>query len=104
MERSRFSSLASEGSIATEHGDVRALLLKPQTFMNESGRADREAARFFKIAPAQVVVFYDEIDMAPGRFRMKTGGGAAGITASAPPSPALGPDFRRAGWAWSSRA
>jgi PTH1 family peptidyl-tRNA hydrolase len=95
-ERSRFSSLASEGSIATEHGDVRALLLKPQTFMNESGRAIAEAARFFKIAPAQVVVFYDEIDMAPGRFRMKTGGGAAGHNGIRSTIARLSPDFRRA--------
>jgi peptidyl-tRNA hydrolase, PTH1 family len=76
---------------------VKCLALKPQTFMNESGRAVGEAAQFFKIRPADIIVFYDEIDLAPGRFRMKTGGGAAGhngirsIAASA-----VGADFRRA--------
>lgn len=96
-ERSRFSSLASEGALPTpEGGSVRALLLKPQTFMNESGRAIAEAARFFKIDPADVVVFYDEIDMAPGRFRMKTGGGAAGHNGIRSTMARFGPDFRRA--------
>jgi peptidyl-tRNA hydrolase, PTH1 family len=56
--------------------------MKPQTYMNESGRAVGEAARFYKIKPSEIIVFHDEIDLAPGRFRMKTGGGAAGRTAS----------------------
>ena len=96
-ERARFQGLASEGSIDTPTGAVRVLALKPQTFMNESGRSVGEAVKFFKLTPADLVVFYDEIDMAPGRFRLKTGGGAAGhngirsIAASA-----VGPDFRRA--------
>ncbi len=87
------------------HGDlaegridgVRTLILKPQTFMNESGRAVGEAAGFHKLSPMQVVVFYDEIDLAPGRFRMKTGGGAAGHNGirSIIASP-LGEGFRRA--------
>ena len=96
-ERARFSSLAAEGSVPTpDGGSVRALLLKPQTFMNESGRAIAEAARFFKIEPANVAVFYDEIDMAPGRFRMKTGGGAAGHNGIRSTIARFGPDFRRA--------
>ena len=77
-ERSRFFSLTTEGSVPTPQGPVRVLLLKPQTFYNESGRAVGEALKFFKLTPADVIVFYDEIDLAPGRFRMKTGGGAAG--------------------------
>ena len=94
-ERSRFQSLAAEGTVDTPAGPVRALLLKPQTWMNESGRAIGEAAKFFKVEPAQVVVFYDEIDMAPGRFRMKTGGGAAGQNGVRSMISQLGPDFRR---------
>jgi peptidyl-tRNA hydrolase, PTH1 family len=91
--RKKFHGEIAEGAVE----GVKALLLKPQTFMNESGRAVGEAALFHKIAPSDVIVFYDEIDLAPGRFRMKRGGGAAGhngirsIAASA-----LGPDFRRA--------
>jgi PTH1 family peptidyl-tRNA hydrolase len=72
------------------------LLLKPQTFYNESGRAVSEAMKFFKLTPADVVVFYDEIDLAPGRFRMKTGGGAAGNNGIRSITAHIGPDFRRA--------
>jgi PTH1 family peptidyl-tRNA hydrolase len=94
--RARFQSITAEGSIDTADGPVRALLLKPQTWMNESGRAIGEAAKFFKIEPRDVVVFYDEIDMAPGRFRMKTGGGAAGHNGIRSTIASIGPDFRRA--------
>jgi PTH1 family peptidyl-tRNA hydrolase len=87
-----------QGELAEGHIDgQRVLLLKPQTFMNESGRSVGEAAGFHKLSPMQVVIFYDEIDLAPGRFRMKTGGGAAGhngirsIIASS-----IGEGFRRA--------
>lgn len=72
--KKKFRSEVAEGSIA----GVRALVMKPQTFYNDSGHAVAEASRFYKIAPHEIVVFYDEIDLAPGRFRMKTGGGAAG--------------------------
>jgi PTH1 family peptidyl-tRNA hydrolase len=96
--RKKFQGEIAEGEIPLPDGArAKALLLKPQTFMNNSGNAVSEAARFHKLSPSDVVVFYDEIDLAPGRFRMKTGGGAAGhngirsIAASA-----LGPDFRRA--------
>ena len=95
-ERSRFQSLAAEGSVATPQGPSRVLLLKPQTFYNESGRAVAEAMKFYKLTPADVVVFYDEIDMAPGRFRMKTGGGAAGNNGIRSITAHIGPDFRRA--------
>ena len=76
--RSRFNAHVSEGSIPTPDGPVRAMLLKPKGYYNESGRSVGEALKFFKIDPADLVVFYDEIDLAPGRFRMKAGGGAAG--------------------------
>ena len=94
--RSRFQSHASEGSIETPAGPVRALILKPQTYYNETGRAVGEAMKFFKLTPADVVVFYDEIDLAPGRFRMKTGGGAAGNNGIRSVAAQVGPDFRRA--------
>ncbi len=95
-ERSRFHSLAAEGAIETASGPVRALILKPQTWMNESGRALGDALAFYKLAPAGLVVFHDEIDMAEGRFRMKTGGGAAGHNGLRSIAARLGPDFRRA--------
>lgn len=72
--KKKFRSEVCEGSI----DGVRTLLMKPQTFYNDSGHAVAEASRFYKIPQNDIVVFYDEIDLAPGRFRMKTGGGAAG--------------------------
>lgn len=72
--RHRFQSAASEVRI----GDWRVLLLKPQTFMNLSGNAVREAAAFYKIPPEHMVVFHDELDLAPGRVKCKQGGGSAG--------------------------
>jgi len=94
--RARFQSLAAEGSIPTPGGAVRTLILKPQTYMNESGRAVGEALRFFKLAPKALVVFHDELDLAPGRFRMKLGGGVAGHNGLRSIGAQLGPDFRRA--------
>lgn len=94
--RQRFQGHAAEGVIETAEGPVRALLLKPQTFYNESGRAVGEAMRFFKRQPEDVIVFYDEIDLAPGRFRMKTGGGAAGNNGVRSITSQIGEGFRRA--------
>jgi len=94
--RARFQGHAADGTIPTEAGPVKALLLKPQTFYNESGRAIGEAMRFFKLTPADVIVFYDEIDLAPGRFRMKTGGGAAGNNGVRSTTAQIGEAFRRA--------
>jgi PTH1 family peptidyl-tRNA hydrolase len=94
--RSRFQGFCAEGSIPTPDGAVRALILKPQTFYNESGRAVGEALKFFKIEPENLVVFYDEIDLAPGRFRMKAGGGAAGNNGVRSITAQVGPYFRRA--------
>ncbi|HEY5289799.1 MAG TPA: aminoacyl-tRNA hydrolase, partial [Caulobacteraceae bacterium] len=90
-ERSRFSSLAREGLI----GEARALILRPQTYYNESGRAAGEALAFYKLSVADLVVFHDEVDLAPGRFRMKTGGGAAGNNGIRSIAARVGPDFRR---------
>jgi PTH1 family peptidyl-tRNA hydrolase len=95
-ERANFMSLVSRGLVDTPEGGVRCLVLKPQTYMNESGRAVADALRFFKLTPRDVVVFYDELDMAPGRFRMKDGGGAAGHNGIRSLIQHIGPDFRRA--------
>jgi PTH1 family peptidyl-tRNA hydrolase len=95
-EKSKFASLAREGEIDTPAGPVRTLILKPQTFYNESGRAVGDALAFYKLQPSDLVVFYDEIDLAPGRFRMKTGGGAAGNNGIRSIIGRIGPDFRRA--------
>ena len=72
--RSRFQADCAEGTLAGE----KVLVLKPQTFMNESGRSVGEALRFHKLAPQQVIVLYDEIDLAPGKLRVKLGGGTGG--------------------------
>jgi len=72
--RKRFSGLLAEGKLGSE----AVLLFKPQTFMNESGRAVGEAVRFYKLDLGDVVVFHDELDLAPGKVRVKTGGGIAG--------------------------
>src|SRR6266849_2458944 len=72
--RRRFQGVAAEGTI----GSNRVLLLEPGTYMNESGRAVAEAAHFYKIGLADIVVVHDEIDLSPGKVRVKTGGGVAG--------------------------
>jgi PTH1 family peptidyl-tRNA hydrolase len=95
--RAKFQSAACEAVVPLPGGgEARLLLLKPQTFYNDSGRAASEAAKFFKLTPGDVVVFHDEIDLAPGRFRMKTGGGAAGNNGIRSMTAHLGPEFRRA--------
>ena len=91
-ERAKFQSIVSEGEVE----GTKVLLMKPQTYMNESGRAVGEASRFYKIKPSEIIVFHDEIDLAPGRFRMKTGGGAAGQNGVRSLISHLGADFRRA--------
>ena len=70
----KFHAEIAEGRL----GDDKVLLLKPQTFMNLSGQAVGEALRFYKIDLGDLVVFYDELDLAPGKVRVKTGGGAGG--------------------------
>lgn len=72
--RSKFQSEMAEGRI----GDHKVVLLKPQTYMNESGLAIGKAAKFYKIPPTRVVVFHDELDLPPAKMRVKTGGGVAG--------------------------
>src|SRR5499427_5388312 len=72
--KKRFHGLTADGNIAGR----RVLLLKPQTYMNDSGRSVQESKRFLKIADADILVFHDELDLAPGKVKLKTGGGNAG--------------------------
>ncbi|WP_347311475.1 aminoacyl-tRNA hydrolase [Defluviimonas sp. SAOS-178_SWC] len=72
--RSKFQGAVSEGRLGSE----RVVLLKPMTFMNLSGQSVGEAMRFYKLDPGDVVVFHDELDLAPGKCRVKTAGGHAG--------------------------
>jgi peptidyl-tRNA hydrolase, PTH1 family len=89
--RSRFKGELAEGVI----GGERRLLLKPQTFMNASGESVSEAARFFKISPSEIVVIHDEIDLRPGKLRVKCGGGTAGHNGLRSIDALIGPDFWR---------
>jgi PTH1 family peptidyl-tRNA hydrolase len=89
--RRRFQAELSEGTLAGE----KVLLLKPQTYMNDSGRAVQAAAAFYKLPLADMVVFHDEVDLPPGKTRMKTGGGAAGHNGLRSIDAALGDGYRR---------
>ena len=89
--RSRFSGLVSEGLIRGE----RTLLLQPQTYMNESGRSVGEAARFHKIGLENIIVLHDELDLAPAKCRIKTGGGVAGHNGLRSISAHIGNDYKR---------
>ncbi len=89
--RSRFQSMAAEGNIAGE----KVLILKPMTFMNESGRAVGEAVRFHKLKPEQVIVIHDELDLVPGKIRVKLGGGHAGHNGLRSIDAHIGSNFRR---------
>jgi PTH1 family peptidyl-tRNA hydrolase len=90
-ERTRFQGLVSEGTLAGE----KVLVLKPMTYMNESGRSVGEAMRFFKLEPEHVVVFHDELDLAPGKLRIKTGGGHGGHNGLRSIDAHIGPNYRR---------
>lgn len=89
--RTKFQGELREGVL----GGDKALILKPLTYMNDSGRSVGEAARFYKIEPKDIVVFYDELDLAPGKLRIKTGGGAAGHNGIRSIDAHIGNDFRR---------
>lgn len=89
--RAKFQGALSEGRL----GSVRVALLKPATYMNESGRSVGEAMRFFKLEPADVIVLHDELDLAPGRCKVKTGGGHAGHNGLRSLHAHIGPDYRR---------
>lgn len=89
--RDRFQGEVASGMI----DDEKVTLLKPSTYMNESGRSVGEAARFFKIPVEDITVFYDELDLAPGKVRVKTGGGAGGHNGIRSMDAHLGKDYQR---------
>ena len=87
----KFQGWVQEGRI----GNQKVLLLKPATFMNESGRAVAEALRFYKLEPEALTVFHDELDLAPFKVKVRMGGGLAGHNGLRSINQHLGPDFRR---------
>jgi len=87
----KFQGWVQDGRIGT----TRVILLKPATFMNESGRAVGEALRFFKLGPDALTVFHDELDLAPFKVKVKQGGGTAGHNGLRSIDQHCGPDFRR---------
>jgi PTH1 family peptidyl-tRNA hydrolase len=89
--RKRFQAEISEGRLGPE----KCILMKPATYMNESGRAVGEAMRFYKIEPGDVVVIHDELDLAPGKTRIKLGGGGAGHNGLRSVTAHIGNDYRR---------
>ncbi|HYL48121.1 MAG TPA: aminoacyl-tRNA hydrolase [Stellaceae bacterium] len=89
--RAKFQGLLAEGTL----GGERLYLLKPQTFMNASGESVAEAARFYKIPIGEIAVIHDEIDLDPGKLRVKQGGGAAGHNGLRSIDAQLGDDYWR---------
>ncbi|MGO4127215.1 aminoacyl-tRNA hydrolase [Inquilinus sp. YAF38] len=98
VERHSFSpwKLKFQGRLAEGRlGPERVLALEPTTYMNESGRSVGEAMRFYKLTPDDVVVFHDELDLAPGKVRVKKGGGTAGHNGLRSLDAHIGPEFWR---------
>ena len=89
--RGKFQGQIAEGRL----GGERVLLLKPETYMNLSGDSVRAAMAFHKLEPGDVIVLHDELDLAPGRVRVKTGGGTAGHNGIRSIAAHLGPEFTR---------
>jgi PTH1 family peptidyl-tRNA hydrolase len=89
--RRRFQGEASEGTLDQE----RVILLKPTTYMNNSGNAVQDAAQFFKLTESDVVVFHDEIELPPAKVRVKVGGGIAGHNGLRSISAHIGNEYRR---------
>ncbi|MYZ46749.1 aminoacyl-tRNA hydrolase [Propylenella binzhouense] len=89
--RARFEGEIAEGSL----GGEKALILKPATYMNESGRSVGQALRFYKLQPSDVVVIHDELDLSPGKLRMKTGGGHGGHNGLKSLDAHIGKEYRR---------
>lgn len=89
--RAKFQGQITEGRL----GRDKVLLLKPETFMNLSGQSVRAAVDFYKLTPGDVTVFHDELDLAPGKCRVKSGGGHAGHNGLRSIHGHLGPDYQR---------
>ncbi|MFV2051566.1 aminoacyl-tRNA hydrolase [Aliiroseovarius sp. YM-037] len=89
--RAKFQGQLSEGRLGSE----KIVLLKPETYMNLSGQSVGEAMRFFKLEPEHVIVFQDELDLAPGKVRVKQGGGHAGHNGLRSLHQHIGPEYRR---------
>ncbi len=89
--RAKFQGQMCDGRLGSE----RVTLLKPETFMNLSGQSVGEAMRYLKLDPADIIVFHDELDLAPGKFRLKTGGGHAGHNGLRSIHGHIGPDYDR---------
>jgi PTH1 family peptidyl-tRNA hydrolase len=89
--KKQFQGWTAEGRLGPE----KILLLKPATFMNESGRSVGEAMRFFKLEPEAVTAFHDELDLAPMKVKVKRGGGTAGHNGLRSMDAHIGPEFRR---------
>lgn len=89
--KKRWQALTHEGRLGRE----KVVIIKPQTYMNESGRSVGDAMRFFKLAPEDVIVFYDELDVAFGKIKAKKGGGSAGHNGIKSITAHIGPDFER---------
>ena len=94
-EKKQFDGITSEGTIQTAKGVEKILALKPQTYMNNSGLSVAKALQFYKLKPDQIIVFHDELDLAPGRLRMKMGGGHAGHNGLRSIMQHIGPNFMR---------
>ena len=89
--RAKHSGLLAEGSI----GGEKVILLKPQTFMNRSGDSVQQVAKFYKIDTADIIVFYDELDLAAGKVRVKVGGGNGGHNGLRSIDPQIGLNYKR---------
>ncbi|MBL8837832.1 MAG: aminoacyl-tRNA hydrolase [Alphaproteobacteria bacterium] len=89
--RSRFEAIVSEGTIDAE----KTIALKPMTYMNDSGRAVAAALRFYKLAPARLIVVHDELDLPAGRIKVKRGGGNGGHNGLRSIDAHIGPDYWR---------
>lgn len=89
--KQKFQGLIAEGSLCGE----KALILKPQTFMNRSGDSIAAALNFYKLEARDVVVLYDEIDLAPGKVRVKVGGGTGGHNGIRSIDPQIGTEYKR---------
>ena len=94
-EKKNFDGITSDGQIETAKGMEKVLALKPQTYMNLSGQSVQKAMQFYKIKPERIIVFHDELDLAPGRLRMKLGGGHAGHNGLRSIMANIGPNFMR---------